>query len=92
MAVICGGRGGVMQAAAQGASEAGGIVIGLLPEEDTRAANPYLTVALPTGLGEMRNALIARSAICLQLPASEQHPCSRGLLLKQDQSVTAPPR
>lgn len=65
MTVICGGRGGVMQAAAQGAAEAGGIVIGLLPEEDTRAANPYLTVALPTGLGEMRNALIARSAICL---------------------------
>lgn len=65
MAVLCGGRGGVMQAAAQGAAEAGGIVIGLLPEEDTRAANPYLTVALPTGLGEMRNALIARSAICL---------------------------
>ena len=65
MAVICGGRGGVMQAAAKGAAEAGGIVVGLLPEEDTRAANPYLTVALPTGLGEMRNALIARSAICL---------------------------
>ena len=65
LTVICGGRGGVMQAAAQGASEAGGIVIGLLPEEDTSAANPYLSVALPTGIGEMRNALIARSAICL---------------------------
>lgn len=65
LVMICGGRGGVMQAAAQGAWEAGGIVIGLLPEEDTRAANPYLSVALPTGLGEIRNALIARSAICL---------------------------
>jgi len=65
MAIVCGGRGGVMQAASQGATEAGGIAIGLLPEEDCRAANPYLTVAIPTGMGEMRNALIARSALCL---------------------------
>lgn len=65
MAIVCGGRGGVMAAASQGASEAGGVAIGILPEEDERNANPYLTVALPTGIGEMRNALIARSAICL---------------------------
>ena len=65
MAIVCGGRGGVMQAAAQGAHDAGGIAIGLLPEEDTRSANPYLSVALPTGMGEMRNALIVRSAVCM---------------------------
>jgi len=65
LAVICGGRGGVMAAASQGAVEAGGIAIGVLPEDDTRAANPWLTVAIPTGMGEMRNAVIARSAICL---------------------------
>ena len=65
MAIVCGGRGGVMAAASQGASEAGGTAIGILPEEDERNANPYLTVALPTGIGEMRNALIARSALCL---------------------------
>lgn len=63
--IVCGGRGGVMQAASRGAFEAKGIVIGLLPEEDTRCANPFLTIALPTGMGEMRNALIARSAVCL---------------------------
>lgn len=63
--IVCGGRGGVMEAAARGASESGGIVVGILPEEDLSGANPYLTVALPTGIGEMRNALIARSGICL---------------------------
>ncbi len=65
MAVICGGRGGVMAAASRGASEAGGIAIGILPEEDDRNANPWLSVAVPTGMGEMRNAIIARSGLCL---------------------------
>ncbi|WP_028535520.1 TIGR00725 family protein [Paludibacterium yongneupense] len=63
--IVCGGRGGVMQAASRGAAEAGGIAIGILPEEDLQAANPYLTVAIPTGMGEMRNAIIARCASCL---------------------------
>lgn len=65
MALLCGGKGGVMEAAACGAKAAGGVVIGLLPEEDAAQANPYLTVALPTGLGITRNALIARASICL---------------------------
>lgn len=65
LVLLCGGRGGVMQAAARGASDVGGTVIGLLPEEDLRSANPYLTVAIPTGMGEMRNALIARGGVCL---------------------------
>ena len=65
LSIVCGGRGGVMEAASRGAYEAGGIVIGLLPENDDQAANAYLTVAIPTGMGEMRNALIARSSLCL---------------------------
>lgn len=65
LVIVCGGRGGVMEAASRGAHEAGGIVIGLLPENDDQAANAYLTVAIPTGMGEMRNALIARSSLCL---------------------------
>ena len=65
MAIVCGGRGGVMAAAARGANEAGGIAIGLLPEEDLSAANPWLSVAVPTGMGEMRNALVARGGLCL---------------------------
>jgi len=65
MSIVCGGRGGVMEAASRGAREAGGIVVGILPEEDVRAANRFLSVAIPTGMGEMRNAIIARSSICL---------------------------
>lgn len=60
--VVCGGGGGVMAAASHGAAEAGGLVVGLLPGNDRRAANPHLTVAIPTGLGEMRNALVVRAA------------------------------
>jgi uncharacterized protein (TIGR00725 family) len=65
MAIVCGGRGGVMAAASRGATEAGGVAVGLLPEEDTSAANEWLTVAIPTGMGEMRNALVARSGVCI---------------------------
>jgi uncharacterized protein (TIGR00725 family) len=60
--VITGGRGGVMAAAARGAREAGAIVVGLLPGGDRGAANPWVTVALPTGLGELRNGLVVRAA------------------------------
>ncbi len=65
MAIVCGGRGGVMAAAARGASEGGGISIGILPEEDARNANEWLSVAVPTGMGELRNAIVARSGVCL---------------------------
>lgn len=60
--VICGGRGGVMEAVSQGAHEAGGVVLGLLPGDDAKQGNPFLTFALPTGMGEARNALIVRAA------------------------------
>ena len=60
--LVCGGLGGVMEAAAKGASAEGGIVVGLLPGRDRSAANPYNTVALPTGLGELRNGLLVRSS------------------------------
>jgi uncharacterized protein (TIGR00725 family) len=57
--LLCGGRGGVMEAACRGAQLAGGVTIGLLPGGDVTDANAYLTVALPTGLGHARNALVA---------------------------------
>jgi uncharacterized protein (TIGR00725 family) len=55
--VLNGGRGGVMEASAQGAHEAGGLTIGLLKGTDRREsrANPYIDVALRTGLGDARN-------------------------------------
>ena len=60
--VLCGGHGGVMEAVARGAAGVGGVVVGLLPGTDRSAANPYVTVAIPTGLGELRNALLVRSS------------------------------
>ena len=60
---LTGGRAtGVMAAAAEGASAAGGLVVGLLPGFDRRDAAPGLTVALPTGLGEARNAVLVTAA------------------------------
>ncbi|WP_421742470.1 TIGR00725 family protein [Cellulomonas sp.] len=60
--VVCGGLGGVMAAVSRGAAGAGGTVVGLLPGADRADANPDVTVAIPTGLGEMRNALLVRSS------------------------------
>jgi uncharacterized protein (TIGR00725 family) len=60
--LVCGGLGGVMEAACQGAAEQGGLTVGLLPGRDRSAGNPYLTVALPTGLGELRNGLVVGAA------------------------------
>lgn len=60
--VLCGGYGGVMERVAQGVQEEGGLVLGLLSGATREGANPYLSVALPTGMGEMRNALIVRGA------------------------------
>src|SRR5689334_20305360 len=60
--VVCGGLGGAMAAACRGARAAGGLTVGLLPGADRSAANPWVTVAIPTGLGELRNGLVVRSA------------------------------
>jgi uncharacterized protein (TIGR00725 family) len=63
--VICGGRQGVMEAVCKGAAEVGGTTIGLLPDDEPSLANPYVSVVIATGIGEARNVLIARSALCL---------------------------
>lgn len=60
--LVCGGRGGVMEAACQGAKAEGGLTVGILPGIDRREANPYVDVAIVTGMGEARNAIIARTA------------------------------
>ena len=51
-----------MEAASQGASENGGLVVGLLPGEDKGSANPFIHIALPTGMGVGRNILVVRSS------------------------------
>jgi uncharacterized protein (TIGR00725 family) len=63
--VVCGGLGGVMEAACRGARSAGGTTIGILPGTDRGAANPYVDVAIPTGMGELRNGLIVHCADAL---------------------------
>ena len=63
--LVCGGLGGVMEAACRGAVEAGGQTVGILPGLDRGQANPHVRVAVPTGMGEARNALVVRAADAL---------------------------
>lgn len=63
--LICGGMGGVMAAACKGAAGAGGAAVGILPGSDRAAGNKWLTVAIATGLGELRNGLVVRGADAL---------------------------
>lgn len=60
--LVCGGRGGVMEAACQGAKAAGGTTVGILPGNDRSEANPYVDIPVATGLGEARNAVVVRSS------------------------------
>ena len=59
--LLCGGLDGMMRAAAEGAKRAGGTTVGLLPGADRSAANEFIDLAIPTGLGAFRNALLVRS-------------------------------
>lgn len=63
--LICGGRGGVMEAACKGAHDAGGVSIGILPDSNASKANPYLTHLILTGMGEGRNMIIVHSSDAL---------------------------
>jgi uncharacterized protein (TIGR00725 family) len=56
--LVCGGGGGVMEAASRGAQAEGGLVVGILPGASPAEGNPHLTVALATGLGHARNTLV----------------------------------
>jgi uncharacterized protein (TIGR00725 family) len=60
--VVCGGRGGLMEAAARGAAQGGGFTIGVLPGRDVHDANGFIALPLPTGMGEMRNMLVVTFA------------------------------
>jgi uncharacterized protein (TIGR00725 family) len=69
--LVSGGLGGVMAAACRGAYDAGGMTLGILPGSDRAAANPWVTVAVATGLGELRNGLVVRAADAVIAVAGE---------------------
>jgi len=60
--IICGGLGGVMESVCKGAQDAGGLTIGILPGNRASEANPYVDIPIVTGIGEMRNVIIIKSA------------------------------
>jgi uncharacterized protein (TIGR00725 family) len=71
LSLVCGGLGGIMEAAAKGASEKGGLVIGILPGDKKTDANPYIHLIIPSGLGIARNVLIVQTAdVIIAFPGS----------------------
>ena len=60
--LVCGGLGGVMEAACKGASEEGGSTVGILPGDSRRAANPYVQIPIVTGIGHARNVAVVKSS------------------------------
>jgi len=60
--LVCGGMGGVMEAACRGAKAAGGLTVGILPGPDRAGANRHVDVAIATGINEARNLAIIRTA------------------------------
>ena len=63
--LVCGGLGGVMEAAARGAKSAGGLTVGVLPSYDARSANAFIDIPIVTGMGHARNVVIAATAHAL---------------------------
>jgi uncharacterized protein (TIGR00725 family) len=87
--VVCGGLGGAMEAACRGAKQAGGTTVGILPGLDRSAANQWVDVAVATGLGEARNALVVRAADALIAVAGGYGTLSEiALALKAGKPVT----
>ena len=60
--LVCGGLGGIMKAACNGASSQGGVTVGILPGGNRQAANPYVQIPIVTNLGEARNVVVVKSA------------------------------
>jgi uncharacterized protein (TIGR00725 family) len=88
--VVCGGLGGVMEAAACGAADAGGVTIGVLPDEDRRRANRYLTHSVATGAGQARNLAVVCSGDAVIAVGGEYGTLSEvGLALKMGRPVIA---
>lgn len=88
--LVCGGLGGVMEAAAQGAREAGGHTIGILPGYNRQSANRHIEFAVATGMGEARNAIVIGSADAVVALAGEGGTLAEiGFALKLKRPVVA---
>ena len=88
--VVCGGLGGVMEAAARGATEGGGTAIGILPDEDRGRANVYLSYSVATGLGQARNLAVVCSGDAVIAVGGEYGTLSEvGLALKVGRPVVS---
>ncbi|MGH2707597.1 MAG: TIGR00725 family protein [Actinomycetota bacterium] len=86
--VVCGGLGGVMEAVCQGARSAKGATVGILPGSSTKEANAYVDVAVATGMGEARNAVIVRTADAVIAVGGGYGTLSEiGLALRMDKPV-----
>jgi hypothetical protein len=89
--LLNGGRdAGVMASSARGASEAGGLVIGILPSETTAGASPHIDIAIPTGMGDARNVInVLASHVIIALPGGAGTISEVALALKNDRVVVA---
>lgn len=88
--VVCGGLGGVMEAAARGATENGGSAIGILPDEDRDRANRYLSFSVATGMGQARNLAVVCSGGVVVAVGGEYGTLSEvGLALKVGRPVVS---
>ena len=88
--VVCGGRSGVMEAVARGATEAGGTALGVLPDEDRKRANEYLTYSITTGTGHARNlAVVCSGDVVIALGGEYGTLSEIGLALKVGRPVVS---
>ncbi len=86
--LVCGGLGGIMEAAAQGAKEKGGLTLGIIPDYDKQSANPFIDVVIPSGLGHARNILVAASGdLVVALPGSNGTRAEVSIALKLGKPV-----
>ncbi|PLX41908.1 MAG: TIGR00725 family protein [Deltaproteobacteria bacterium] len=86
--LVCGGLGGVMEAACRGASEAGGLTVGILPGPEAKEANPWVGVIIPTGIGHARNVLVAQSGdVVIALPGERGTMSEIAIALKTGRPV-----
>ncbi len=88
--LVCGGLGGVMEEACRGCRDAGGVALGILPGSDRSDANPHVSFALATGMGEMRNFLVVRCSDLIIAVAGEYGTLSEiAIALKEGKRVIA---